>query len=449
MKKMTNKIAKKEILLQKGWNSIPASGIILDRDGNHIRVLHRGIWNLEEGPDFRDAKIEIEGETIAGDIEIHLRTSDWFSHGHDRNPEYGNVVLHVVAEDDLPEADTPRTAVLDSSAKKIPGGKLSRSEEFPPGRCAKIFSAMSDKAISDFFVEAGIQRFELKTDFFLREMIESGSDNTLLRHLFEACGYRKNRENFLELYRRFSEHEIGKCDIGTVLWGESDILPDSATSTLPSPALSEFVESTWSKWWKIRIEDRDTIKWKYSGVRPNNMPERRIAALCEILGKITVTPASFLTKKAAEINDGTKFLAYLYQVLISTHPLWDKYIFKTKMATPSSVLGEERASDMIASIILPALNACSKISADKRLSKMAMSSYLADSKTCSNSTLRHAFHRWFIPPSRGLKLLNSQSAAQGVIHIYRNSCEECRHDCMECRIFRNMPAQDGKLRGQP
>lgn len=449
MKNLKNKIAKKEIQLQKGWNRIPASKILLDREGTHIKVLHRGKWNLEEGPDFKNAKIEIEGETITGDIEIHLKTSDWFSHGHDRNPEYENVILHVVAEDDSPEAETPRTAVLDSSLGKIPGGKLSKSEEFPAGKCAKIFSAMDDKAISNFFVEAGIKRFELKTDFFLKEMIESGSDNTLLRHLFEACGYRKNRENFLELHRRFSEHDLAGCDIETVLWGESDILPDPATSTLPDPALAEFVADTWSKWWKIRIKDRNPIKWKYSGVRPNNMPERRIAALCEILGKITVTPALFLAKKAGEIDNGTKFLKFLYQELISTHPLWDKYIFKTEMATPSSVLGEERASDIIANIILPALNACSRISGNKRLSEMLMSSYLADAKTYANSTLRHAFHRWFIPPSRGSKLLISQSAAQGVIHIYRNSCEKCQHDCLECDIFKSSHHKNSKFQELP
>ena len=66
-------------------------------DGMPIRVVDPGVWNLEAGPDFRDAVVEIgqSRQRIRGDVEIHLRPADWTAHGHVADSAYGCVVLHV------------------------------------------------------------------------------------------------------------------------------------------------------------------------------------------------------------------------------------------------------------------------------------------------------------------------------------------------------------------
>ena len=61
-----------------------------------VRVLDRGRWNQNEGPDFKEARLEIGGEEIVGDVEIHFYAEDWFAHGHDRDPNFDRVVLDVV-----------------------------------------------------------------------------------------------------------------------------------------------------------------------------------------------------------------------------------------------------------------------------------------------------------------------------------------------------------------
>ena len=65
-------------------------------DGMRIEVISSGIWNLEEGPDFKDAEILLEGKgVVKGDVEIHVCSGDWARHGHSKQKEYENVCLHV------------------------------------------------------------------------------------------------------------------------------------------------------------------------------------------------------------------------------------------------------------------------------------------------------------------------------------------------------------------
>jgi Protein of unknown function (DUF2851) len=68
--------------------------------GKSVRVIHPGFANLEGGPDFRGAVLQIGGDApCCGDVEIDLRTAGWRAHGHDRNPNFQNVLLHVVWDD--------------------------------------------------------------------------------------------------------------------------------------------------------------------------------------------------------------------------------------------------------------------------------------------------------------------------------------------------------------
>ena len=65
--------------------------------GEALNIIDSGKWNLaEEGPDFKGARISIDGQAIEGDVEIHFEEKDWTRHGHDQDPTYARVILHVV-----------------------------------------------------------------------------------------------------------------------------------------------------------------------------------------------------------------------------------------------------------------------------------------------------------------------------------------------------------------
>jgi hypothetical protein len=90
--------------LQWAWSKGLISGV--DAYSKHpIQVIHTGTWNrFAPGPDFRNACIRIGKITWYGDVEIHVKSSDWVKHKHQTDPKYHNVILHVVAENDQPLA---------------------------------------------------------------------------------------------------------------------------------------------------------------------------------------------------------------------------------------------------------------------------------------------------------------------------------------------------------
>ena len=66
-------------------------------DGRPVRVLHPGFQSVAGGPDFRGAVLQIGGEpAVSGDVEVDLEPGGWHGHGHDRNPQFGGVILQVV-----------------------------------------------------------------------------------------------------------------------------------------------------------------------------------------------------------------------------------------------------------------------------------------------------------------------------------------------------------------
>ncbi len=74
---------------------------LLLTDGSHVSVQETGTVNSDAGPDFFNARIRIGSTLWAGDVEIHVTASDWLRHGHQHDPAYDSVILHVVAINDL------------------------------------------------------------------------------------------------------------------------------------------------------------------------------------------------------------------------------------------------------------------------------------------------------------------------------------------------------------
>src|SRR3990172_949965 len=173
-------------------------------DGQPLIVLYRGLRGRGPGPDFRDAVIQTPGGTLRGDVELHLRASDFRRHGHDRDPAYDGLALHLVFWAD----EGPHTLL--AGGRRVPlaalapwlerrSGEIRRWLERPAlwrEPCRSAPSRLGDAAVAAVLDRLGDIRFRRRTAELRRALRGEEAEEVLYRALMEALGYGGNREAF-------------------------------------------------------------------------------------------------------------------------------------------------------------------------------------------------------------------------------------------------------------
>lgn len=174
---------------------------LTDNDGNRIIVIHPGEYNRDSGPDFFNARLAISGIEWAGNVEIHVKASDFDNHRHNADHAYDNVILHLVAENDR--------KVFNSRGKEILNAELA----FDPAVYDKYISLVNnpfviacqsdindlDKLFVRHWLNAiTVERLWEKSEQVLKIYAETGNDweETLYRILARYFGFRVNTEPF-------------------------------------------------------------------------------------------------------------------------------------------------------------------------------------------------------------------------------------------------------------
>ncbi|KFF11593.1 hypothetical protein IW15_15410 [Chryseobacterium soli] len=136
-----------EKLLQYLWNfKVFKHFDFKDIEGNSVEILEFGKWNSDAGPDFLTGKIKFNNVILAGNIELHVKASDWIFHNHSTDPNYKNIILHVVfyndtSIDDFTINNIPTLELKDYIDENIlwKYEKLSGENQFIP--CERIFDS--------------------------------------------------------------------------------------------------------------------------------------------------------------------------------------------------------------------------------------------------------------------------------------------------------------------
>lgn len=172
-------------------------------DGITIEIIDVGLTNTNAGADFSNAKIRIGELLWAGDVEIHLKASDWQRHGHHKNAAYNNVILHVVAESDSETFDSKQRKIP-QLVLKIPSEILKRQQQltqksqFIP--CERLIANV-DLFIQKTWSEALLfERFTRKTDDINRILEQNHNDWEHSFYLFLArtFGFKQNADAFID-----------------------------------------------------------------------------------------------------------------------------------------------------------------------------------------------------------------------------------------------------------
>jgi len=431
-----------EFRYQYSWNSLPPKTKLYSIKGDEVIILFPGTINLEEGPDFNSGRIIFNGQEMCGDIEIHNLPGDWTRHGHNKNKQYDNVILHVVAEIKTREFSTddliPDIPILLFPDQFLITDKYNTDNKYPYGYCSSLFSKISNKELSFFFNDAGLQRFKEKSRLITQEILSEGIEKTFLKYYFDACGYKKNRDQFLELLNRLFQYDVtsmSKEDIIAVLWGESDLLPDPNTNGL-SLEIKEFVDRIWNVWWRLRKNKKDKIQWHFSSVRPLNNPCRRVAAVASLISNYGISSFNLILDQFMVGSSGITKWKDFKTYLICHDDLWDKYSdFLHPLSSNAAVLGEQRALDIMVNVILPLIYAYSCIHSLNEEQIKATSILEALPGTQTNIILKICIQRWIIPIDRAKKVFKHGLTQQGALHIYKKFCSPSNMNCSNCELF--------------
>lgn len=189
--------------LAQRWHRLPLQTTLPLSSGARCRLVYAGRPGGPQGPDIRDALVAFGHDVLCGNVEFHVRCSDWYTHRHHTDPHYNNVILHVVLIYDSPAPVTrqdgqtvPVFSFNDIAPQRNP---------FPPATypCERKMPEMAAERRDALLRQAGLERFELKTAHFLKLLRDaqpcepfSAYDTCLIPSLAEALGYGRDRDFF-------------------------------------------------------------------------------------------------------------------------------------------------------------------------------------------------------------------------------------------------------------
>ena len=177
-------------------------------DGRVITILHPGTHNINQGPDFSEAKIKIENTLWAGNIELHINSSDWHKHKHSSDNNYSNIILHAVwrHDEDIKDinGETISTIELQQYVSKLLIEKyeqLMEEKDFVP--CKKYLPALSEISWLGWKERLAVERLQHKSAIIIDYLKETGNnwEETFWWVLAKAFGMKINAEIFLQIAR--------------------------------------------------------------------------------------------------------------------------------------------------------------------------------------------------------------------------------------------------------
>ena len=435
-------ITPSEKILQAIWfNQRIKRGELKTTKNINVRVLHPGFFNLEAGPDFKNAIIQFDNQKpVQGDIEIDLNISDWKGHSHSSNPNYNNVILHIVW--DCPDEAENSISVLPlrpflESPLAILEDTVGIDFQFPPtleGVCSKFFKR-SDKQRM-FLEQAALFRLEQKS--IQMSARSSSREQVLWEGLFRALGYKNNSWAFQSI-GELKPLILGESpaqderNIEARLFGLSGLLPYDLSRSHPEN--DGHLKRLWDYWWREREIFSNYILpgsiWRLSGTRPVNHPHRRIALAARWLFKNDLSSRFLTWLKSPGENIEESFLQLITP---EEDPFWNwHYTIKSaKTATFQPLIGIDRATDIAINIVLPWLLAVSRENSDTAGEERVKELYLRWKPAQDNALLKLARKR--ILGAFSTDATPTAATQQGLIQIVKNFCENSDSICTGCKF---------------
>lgn len=401
--------------------------------GEEVAVIDAGRWNLEAGPDFLDAVLNVGGRTIRGDVEIHIRPSDWTAHHHMGDPRYANVVLHVTwfPAYNVSLSGHITTVALRESAASSPGFSFDAIDlsAYPhavlpatPRPCAEALADATKAEAQAILESAGLSRLRRKALQIAMRLQETGNRNQVFYEEFmRALGYKANSAAMRYVAEQVPLDRL--CAEGdflsryALLLGTAGLLPQQSRNGDDSSAL--IVRRLWDTAWKLGVADSpDCPVWHISGVRPANHPRQRLAAAAVLFA---FPDQLLLALCKLPRRSGKDWAEGVYRVI--SEIMESSAELMTSNIGTRSMIGRQRVNTIIINVLLP----------------LYMAEGIADAEMCRsipseamNQQIKETAYRLFARDHNPAIYATNGLRMQGIIEVCNVFCLSTKSLCADC-----------------
>jgi hypothetical protein len=400
---------------------------LLTSAGDPVSIIHPGIENSNAGADFQQAKIRINELDWVGTVELHINSSDWIQHAHQKDPAYENVILHVVWNDDLnvkyPNgASIPSlclsTQVSPETITSYEVKKLAGNGAIP---CSSMFESVSfeikEKMISKCLLERHVKKVNQINQLLVS--LQGDWEETFYQSLAKSFGFSVNADPMfrlaqsmpLKLILRYRDRNNG---IEASLFGLAGLLDDDLKDEYQWELRREFIHLKKKHDWPNTYLNHSD--WKFLRMRPPNFPTVRIAQFAELIRSNCSLISLLLEMQELQT------IATLFETPLNEY--WQTHYHFGKIGKGNhSVIGQSAFESICINTLIPMLICYSHYKNESKYKEKALR-WMREIKSENNFITR-------IFNDHGLKLKHSGDS-QGCIQWYQQYCQAKK--CAQCYV---------------
>ena len=394
-------------------------------DGCRLQVVHPGYPHQDAGPDFKQAVIKIDDITWAGDVELHLKSSDWLKHGHQNDAKYRSVILHVVYEHDtdilrMPGEHYPTLALKNYIPQPLLEEylKLSRSENDLP--CQAQLSMLSRLQLTSILSGKAIERLFHKQEHIVSivNQCQANWEEAFFRILAMNFGFKTNTTAFELLgrslpFKYIQKHAQVRTQVYALLFGQAGMLEENIIEDDYCHAL--FEEYHYLKY-KYRLTPIPEKSWNYLRLRPRNFAALRLAQLSELLHN---HPHLFQQMREFPEQEQIEKL-----FVCSPHPYWETHSKFGKTTTKRDCApGKETINLLLINTVVPMLFAHAAFHGEEALQQKALT--ILEQCPFEKNSITMPYKEAGFPTDSALE-------SQAIIELHHHYCKKKR--CLDCEV---------------
>lgn len=389
-----------------------------------IKVLKVGQHNQDAGPDFLVAHVEIDGQLWVGNVEIHLKSSDWYAHMHEKDAAYDNVILHVVWEHDVAIFRAKDSVIPTLEIKEVVDKStllqyqrlLFKSNYFIP--CEKDFGSVDDYILKSWFWRLFIERLENKTELIYKELSETENnwDAVLFYMLSKNFGLKLNGESFYSVAKSLDYSIIKKCGdnllkLEAILFGQAGLLEDDKGDKYFGLLRDSYEYSKTM----YKISNKEVINAKFFRLRPPNFPTIRLSQLAVLW---TSKPHLFSEMLEAKTKED------YYEIFnVAASDYWDMhYNFEVTSSKRKKSITKKLIDLLLINTIIPLKFAYASKQGQDITEDLID---LAESLPIENNSIIKKFQK--------IRMIdNTAWHSQSLLQLKNEYCN--KHQCLQCEI---------------